>query len=79
VIHVIAGEAAASPAEPLRYTPQTEVWETFESPVAAPWSAPGLVSMEAFVYAAGGRLDGSPSAEIRSYQAIFTILIPTVR
>ncbi len=80
VVYLVGGMSdPESAAEPLQYSVHSEASQVFENPVDASWTRPGLVSMGDFLYSVGGRVDGLPSAEMRSYQAVFTILIPSVR
>jgi len=80
IIHVIGGQGEDDQTlTPLKYFPQTDQWQTFEDPLPQVWSQLGLTSLETYLYALGGRLDGVLTQCHMAYQAIYTIVVPMVK
>ncbi|MFV2044092.1 MAG: hypothetical protein ACC700_12785, partial [Anaerolineales bacterium] len=63
----------------LKYFPNTNEWEEFDSPLKQSWTDLGLVPVETYVYVVGGTFNGMPTAKSVAYQALYTIAIPVVR
>jgi DNA-binding CsgD family transcriptional regulator len=80
-IHIIGGRGAedGEALAPLRYLAALDAWEPFEPPLSEPWSSLAMAVVETKLYALGGRLEGTPTVENRSYQAIFTVAVPAIQ
>ncbi len=80
VIHVIGGTAGSdSPLPSLRYTPQTNAWEVYDSPLIGPWKRMGMGAAGNFIYIVGGELNGKLTANNLSFQAVYIINLPVIR
>lgn len=79
IIHIVGGENnGKEPLIPLEYLPQQDKWQSFAAPVTGNWSHLAFVPTDTQIFAIGGDVDGTPSAANMSYQAIFTVAIPSV-
>ncbi len=80
MIYLIGGIGKDEQALPaLQYVPHQDKWQRLELAVPPAWSHMALVSTETHLYALGGAVRGTPTAQNLAYQAIYTILIPVVR
>jgi DNA-binding CsgD family transcriptional regulator len=79
IVHIIGGIGEQGALRPLEFFPQRDEWQQFESPLSQTWSGLRLVSIETYLYALGGRLDGTITEEHQAYQAIYTVLFPVVK
>ena len=80
LIFLIGGQGEEKRALlPLEYLPQQDRWQNLETPVASQWTRLALVSTDTQIYAFGGILDGTPTAQNSAYQAVYTIIIPSLR
>ncbi len=78
IIHIVGGENGGKGALiPLEYLPQQDKWQGFAAPVTGNWSHLAFVPTDTQIYAIGGDFEGTPSAQNLSYQAIFTVAIPS--
>ncbi len=79
ILHALGGEGEVSGLTPLLYFPQSDEWQPFDFPEGSTWSRMGLAAVGPRLYAFGGRQEGRLSGAHRSYQAIYTIVIPIVK
>lgn len=82
LIYVIGGTTSPSgqtDLPTLQLAPSANLWQRLPSPGAGVWSDLGLVTLGTQLYALGGRVDGDLTGQVRTYQAIYTILVPIVR
>ena len=80
IIHVIGGKGTGdSPLPVLVFLQQAGDWEELESDQSKGYYHIGLVPLGAHLYVIGGSLNDKPTAEMYSYQAIYTILVPIVQ
>lgn len=80
IIHVIGGKGIGdSPLPVLVYLQQDGNWQELESDQSKSYSHIGLVPLGAHLFVIGGSLNDKPTAEMYSYQAIYTILVPIVQ
>jgi len=74
-VYVIGGQGATNTSLPaLQYIPDR--WQEVESPGLMVGSHLGLVPVQTFLYAMGGKLGQAATAQNLAYQAIFTIILP---
>jgi len=80
IIYVLGGVGEAG-EQPLAYLPQRDEWQPFDPPPSSPreWAYPGLIPLGSYLYAVGGRVDGTPTGQHTAYQAIYTIVVPFLR
>ncbi len=79
IIHIVGGENSGKEALiPLEYLPQQDKWQSFAAPVTGNWSHLTFVPTDTQIYAIGGDFEGTASAQNMSYQAIFTVAIPSL-
>lgn len=79
-LYILGGKGAVDGRlNALNYNPQMDQWTEFETPIDTSWLNPGVAALGNYLYAAGGLLDGKPTAQNLAYQAIYTILLPVVR
>jgi DNA-binding CsgD family transcriptional regulator len=82
-VYLVGGASsvdAASPSlPPLQYSPHNDAWTPFEAPPQPAGLYPALLPFETHLHLLGGLVDGRPSADHQSYQAIYTILIPGIQ
>jgi DNA-binding CsgD family transcriptional regulator len=79
IVHVFGGIGESGSLLPLEFFPQRDEWQSFENPFSQTWSNLRLVSIETYLYALGGRLDGTITGKHQAYLAIYTVLIPVVK
>jgi len=58
-----------------KYSPATDSWTTFETPILAEWRLLGVAPLGPYVYALGG-VSGRYLSTTQAYQAQFRILLP---
>lgn len=79
IIYVVGGEGQAGVSlSPLQYIHQQNQWQAFEGPPSENWSRLGLAAFQTHLYGMGGHLDKIVSAQNLSYQAIYTIMLPSI-
>ena len=71
----ILGQSLASQ----EYFPLTDEWLTFQQLSPNAWTDLSVVPIGSHVFILGGKIDGEPTDQALSYQAIFTLAIPIVR
>jgi DNA-binding CsgD family transcriptional regulator len=80
IIHVIGGIGIDDASQPsLQFPHQTEEWESYDNPLAGTWSQMGVGAAGTQLYLVGGELNGVPTTNNLSYQAIYLINFPVVR
>lgn len=80
IVYLVGGEGQASAGKTmLSYFPRSDEWQYMESLVLNTWTNLGLVGLETEIFVMGGKLDGEPTDQNLSYQAIFTVLFPVIR
>jgi len=80
IIHIVggAGEGETELAS-LEYLPMTDSWNIYSGTLTQPAEQIGLATVEAFLFAVGGKVSGVPSNQNQSYQVLYTVAIPLVR
>jgi DNA-binding CsgD family transcriptional regulator len=79
-IHLIGGQGSGDNFfTQMEYSPQTDLWQTFENPLAGTWSHFGTATAGTEIFAFGGLLDGEPVQRSLSYKVLFVVVIPVVR
>jgi N-acetylneuraminic acid mutarotase len=79
ILYVVCGQGQDdSPQPSLAYIPQTDVWQTFETPPVNLGSGLGLVSSGEYLYAVGGTTGSGLSGDILAYQVVYTVGIPVI-
>ena len=63
----------------LGYLTRTGEWQPLAQSVSGAWSGLGLISLEGEIFALGGEIDQTPTAESLSYQVIYITVLPFVR
>jgi DNA-binding CsgD family transcriptional regulator len=76
IIHVIGGNGPAGPLTSLKYFPQKNEWQAFETPTTLPWAGLELATANTYLYAFGGLRASQPMTQTWAYEAIYTISIP---
>jgi len=80
IIQVIGGvRAGKATASSLEYVPSLDQWQEVGGREMKSWSHLSLVALAPHVYALGGLIDGQPTSQNLSYQAIYTVVLPLVR
>lgn len=80
IVYLVGGKSDSDqPLPPLGYSTQVEAWSQIENPAPRTWVDLGLVPLGTQIYALGGQVDGKPTGENYSYQAIYTVVIPFIR
>ena len=82
LIYVFGGQGDTQPEgglPPLQYNPISDHWTSFERSPVAIGAWPALVPLESRLYVLGGSTPGGMSAFHQSYQAIYTIVLPSIR
>jgi N-acetylneuraminic acid mutarotase len=80
ILYVVGGENNnPGPLKFLQYLPQQDEWQDLESLVLNRWTRLGLAPMETKIYVVGGELDGAPTSQNLSFQAIYSVLFPVVK
>ena len=62
----------------LVFNPQNDEWRTLEASIDEIGSKLSLVSLESYIYALGGVIDGAASNEVLAEKVIYTISIPLI-
>ena len=65
-------------ASSFHFFPSLGTWVEEEQPIPQPWTGLAAVPFEQFVYVVGGTLGKQATSQLKSYQAVYTILIPIV-
>jgi len=79
-IHIIGGEGNIGVENShLEFIPARNEWRLRATIVPLPWAYLGLIAFDTHLYAIGGLVEGVPSAQNASFQALFTVLLPTVK
>jgi hypothetical protein len=60
-----------------KYSPNSDTWSVFESPMLGQWRNLGVAALDTEVYAVGG-WNGDYMRVNRSYRALFRIVLPVV-
>lgn len=79
IVHVMGGKGESNELPPLRFFPQQNKWQSFETPASALGAYLGLATVETNIYAIGGRVENHLTAQNLAYKAIYTVLIPLSR
>jgi len=82
LIYVFGGEADSQPAgglPPLQYAPLSDQWTAFDRSPVAVGSRPVLVPLDTHLHVIGGTTPGGMSLFHQSYQAVYTIQLPSVQ
>jgi DNA-binding CsgD family transcriptional regulator/N-acetylneuraminic acid mutarotase len=80
IIHVIGGIGIDNTAQSsLQFPPQTQEWESYDNPLTGTWSQMGIGAAGTHIYVVGGELNGAPTTNNLSYQAIYLVNFPVVR
>jgi hypothetical protein len=79
IIYVVCGQGQDDTPQPsLAYVPQTDIWQTFETPPANLGNGLGMVLSGEYLYAIGGKTGTTPLGEILAYQVVYMIGIPVI-
>lgn len=79
-IHVIGGIGGEGRYfSQMEFTPQTNLWQVLENPLAGEWSYPAAVALGTEIFAFGGEIDGALTDRSLSYQVLFIVIIPVNR
>jgi DNA-binding CsgD family transcriptional regulator/N-acetylneuraminic acid mutarotase len=79
IIYMVGGQGQDdSPQQSLAYSPQTDVWQTFEIPPVNLGNGLGLASSGAYLYAVGGKTGTALLGDILAYQVVYTVGIPVI-
>jgi hypothetical protein len=82
LIYVFGGESdveAEGGLPPLQYAPLNDHWTSFERSPVAIGSHPVLVPLETRLHVIGGATPGGMAVFHQSYQAVYTIQLPSVQ
>ena len=82
LVYVFGGQGDTQPEgglPPLQYAPVSDHWTSFERSPVAIGALPALVPLETRLHILGGSTPGGISAFHQSYQAIYTIVLPSIR
>jgi len=82
LVYVFGGESDSQPEgglPPLQYAPLTDHWITFDRSPVPVGSQPVLVPLETHLHVIGGATPGGMSVFHQSYQAVYTIQLPSVQ
>ena len=77
-IYVIGGTTEDGGGIPYRYRPQDDEWLPLEEHSGGAWSGLAVGALDGYIYAVGGVMEGSLTAQTASYQAIYTVSLPEV-
>ncbi len=77
-IYVIGGTTEDGGGVPYRYRPQDDAWLPLEEHSGGAWSGLAVGALDGYIYAVGGVMEGSLTAQAASYQAIYTVSLPEV-
>ena len=61
------------------YVGQSDSWQMSAAPYQGTWTEQQVTRVGNFLYVIGGLADGLPTARLLRYQAIFTVLFPSVQ
>lgn len=79
-IHLIGGLGGDSGHfSQMDYTPQSDLWQVLDNPLAGEWAHLAAASFGTEIYAFGGELGGAPSDRSLSFQVLFVVVIPVIR
>jgi DNA-binding CsgD family transcriptional regulator/N-acetylneuraminic acid mutarotase len=79
IIYVVCGQGPDDTPQPsLAYAPQTDIWQTFETPPTNLGSGLGMTLSGEYLYAVGGKTGTTPLGEILAYQVVYTVGIPVI-
>jgi DNA-binding CsgD family transcriptional regulator/N-acetylneuraminic acid mutarotase len=78
IIYLIGGEGDGGDLPAQAYFPQSDEWQTFESPQPQAGVELGLVSIGPYLFSIGGKQGETPSARTSAFQAFYTISIPVI-
>lgn len=79
-IHVIGGQGGEGRYfSQMEFSPQTNLWQVLENPLAGEWAHPATVALGTEIFAFGGEIDGVPTDRSLSYQVLFIVIIPVNR
>jgi hypothetical protein len=80
IIHVVGGIGEDdTPLPSLQFQSQILKWEIYDDPLIGSWSAMGMGATTTHIYVIGGELNGVPTDENISYQAVYLINLPVIR
>jgi len=78
-IYVVGGDDGKASSLPnLTYNPMEDTWQALEQPFEDPWSHLGMVLVGSQLHLVGGRVGAAPTRQNLTYQAIYTIAIPSI-
>lgn len=78
-IHLIGGQGGAvNHFTQMDYTPQTDIWQLIDNPLAGEWSHLAAVPLGTEIFVLGGEIDGEATDRSLSYQVLFVVVIPVV-
>lgn len=79
-IYVIGGlDGDASTQASFQYVPSQDAWLPIDNLLAQTWTYMGLAPLGVNLFIWGGELNGVPTDQFWSYQAIYTIAIPVIQ
>jgi DNA-binding CsgD family transcriptional regulator/N-acetylneuraminic acid mutarotase len=81
IIHVIGGiiDGNDQPLPSLQYSGLTNTWQVYDSPLIGTWKQMGMGTAGTHLYLIGGELNGTPTTNNLSFQAIYLINLPVIR
>ncbi len=81
LVYVFGGQSTTSPEgglAPLQYQPLSDQWLSFDRSPVAIGANPAMVTLGTRLYVLGGLTPGGKAAFDQSYQAIYTINLPSI-
>lgn len=79
-IYVLGGEKEAqNTLTLLEYMPQQDKWQAFDSPLGGQWSSFAIIPTDTYIYVMGGAVNGTPTAQNWSFQAVYAVFLPVIR
>ncbi|MBN1668644.1 MAG: hypothetical protein JW862_16240 [Anaerolineales bacterium] len=79
-IYLVGGlDGDASTQVSFQYLPSQNQWVAIDNLLAQTWAHMGLVPLGANLFILGGELNGVPTDQFWSYQAIYTIALPVIQ
>jgi hypothetical protein len=80
IIYIIGGFSSEDkPLPSIHLLPLSSEWQEFKMPITQSWSHMAVLPLGTQLYVLGGGVNGSPTDQQISYQAIYTISLPIVR
>jgi hypothetical protein len=79
IIYLVCGQGVDETPQPsLAYIPQTDIWQSFETPPNNLGSGLVMALSGSYLYAVGGKVGSTLSSDILAYQVVYTVGIPVI-